>query len=154
MTKLYFETVINSEKEIVFDLSRNIDLHQSSMKHTEEKVISGKASGLIELGETVTFKGKHFRFYFIHQSKITEMTFYKSFTDEMTTGSFKSFVHHHRFISKYNCTLMVDEIIYKTPGGILGQIFNMLFLKKYLRHLIEKRNSIIKSKTEKTKRLN
>lgn len=154
MTKLYFETVINSEKEIVFDLSRNIDLHQSSMKHTEEKVISGKTSGLIELGETVTFKGKHFGFYFIHQSKITKMTLYKSFTDKMITGSFKSFVHHHRFINKYNYTLMVDEIIYRTPCGILGKIFNTLFLKKHLRHLIEKRNSIIKSKAEKTKRLN
>lgn len=151
MTTIKLTTKIKADKQTVFDLSRNIDLHQSSMKGSKEKAISGKVSGLIELGETVTFKGKHFGFYLTQQSKIIEMTLYKSFTDEMIAGSFRSFVHHHRFISENNHTLMIDEILYKTPYGILGRIFNTLFLEKYLTNLIEKRNVIIKNTAEKNK---
>ena len=42
-------TEINADKRTVFDLSRNINLHQESMKASGEKAIAGKTSGLMEL---------------------------------------------------------------------------------------------------------
>ncbi len=149
MTKLYFETSINSEKEIVFDLSRNIDFHLSTMNRTNEKAIDGRTTGLIGKNESVTWRGKHFGCYLTHKSLITQMNKYKSFTDEMVKGHFKSFVHHHRFITENNFTVMTDEIIYKTPFGILGKIFNETVLKNYLTKLITNRNRHIKSFAEK-----
>ena len=148
MTKLYFETIIHAEKKIVFDTSRNLDIHKASMNKTNEKIVDGRETGLIELGETVTWKGRHFGFYLKHKSKITQMKLNDSFTDEMVKGYFKTFIHHHWFIRKKDSTLMVDEILYETPFGVIGKIFNFLVLKKHLQKIITERNNFIKLITE------
>lgn len=149
MTRLYFETIINSEKEIVFDLSRSIDFHLDTMIKTKEKVIAGRSTGLIEKDESVTWQGKHFGVSLTHTSKITHMNKYYSFTDEMTQGYFQSFIHHHLFIAQENKTIMIDVIDYEIPFGKLGKLFNKLFLKKYLSQLIMKRNNHLKQFAEK-----
>ena len=95
MTTIKLTTKIKASKQIVFDLSRNIDLHQLSMTDSKEKAIYGITSGLVNLNDTVTFKGKHFGVYLTHQSRITKMKLYDSSTDEMIKGCFKSFIHHH-----------------------------------------------------------
>ena len=43
----------------VFDAARDIDLHLSSLKHTGERAVGGKTSGLIGPGETVTWRARH-----------------------------------------------------------------------------------------------
>lgn len=55
MPVITLDTYIQASREVVFDLSRDIDLHQISTRHTNEKAIAGKTSGLIGLGETVTW---------------------------------------------------------------------------------------------------
>ena len=149
MTTITLVTEINADKRTVFDLSRNINLHQESMKDSAEKATAGKTSGLIELHEIVTFKGKHFGCYLTHQSKITEMLFYDSFTDEMILGHFKSFRHIHSFREQNGRTIMTDEVHYEVPFGILGRLFNRWILKKYLTRLLQKRNAFIKVSAEK-----
>lgn len=62
MPRIYLETRISAPVEIVFDLSRSIDLHKISTEHTKEEAIAGKTSGLIALGETVTWRAKHLGF--------------------------------------------------------------------------------------------
>lgn len=149
MTKLYFETIINTKKEIIFNASRNIDLHKESLGKSNEKAIGGRKNGLIELGETVTWSGKHFGFNLKHESKITQMKIYDSFTDEMINGKFKTFIHHHKFIAQDDIVLMIDELYYDVPYGLLGRIFNFFILKKYLIKIITERNDFLKSITEK-----
>lgn len=153
MTTIHLTTKIKANKQLVFDLSRNIDFHQQSLSHTSEKAIAGRISGLIELGETVTWRGKHFGFNLTHQSKITEIHVYTSFTDEMLKGCFTSFIHYHYFEQEEDVTIMIDEVYYDTPFGLLGKLFDVLFLKRYLRNLIKKRNEAIKKQLEKTKQL-
>lgn len=149
MTTIKLTTKINANKQIVFDLSRNIDLHQLSMKSSKEKAVDGTTSGLINLNDTVTFKGRHFGLYLTHHSKITEMKLYNSFTDEMIKGQFKSFIHHHHFEEDQGITTMIDKIIYEVPFGIVGRIFDYLILKRYMRNLIEKRNKVLTELSEK-----
>jgi ligand-binding SRPBCC domain-containing protein len=153
MTTIQLTTKINASKPIVFDVSRDIDFHQQSLSHTSEKAIAGRTSGLIELDETVTWQGKHFGFQLTHQSKIIEMHQYDSFADEMLKGCFTSFVHYHYFEEEKDATIMIDEVYYETPFGVLGKLFDVLLLKRYLRKLIEKRNEAIKQQSEKTKQL-
>ncbi|SHJ02993.1 SRPBCC family protein [Flavobacterium terrae] len=153
MTNLHFETITNTEVELIFNLSRNIDAHLDSLHKTKEKAISGKTHGLIELGEKVTWEGKHFGLYLTHESTITQMSKFESFTDEMTKGCFKSFIHHHRFIPQNTSTLMIDDIYYETPFGILGKFFDKLVLKRHLKKMILERNKYLKQQAEKTKRL-
>ncbi len=56
MAIINLNTRINAPKQIVFDLARNIDVHQNSASKTNEKAIAGTTSGLINLNEFVTWK--------------------------------------------------------------------------------------------------
>lgn len=148
MTTIRLITKINAPIQTVFDLARSIDIHQQSTAQSNEKAIAGRTSGLIELGETVTFRGKHFGFYLKHQSKITEMETPNYFVDEMVKGHFKYFHHEHTFVTKNGHTVMIDFLQYKTPFGILGKLFNKILLKKHLTDFLLKRNEMLKKLAE------
>ncbi|RZK09178.1 MAG: cell division protein [Flavobacterium sp.] len=148
MTKIQITTTINASVETVFNLSRNIDIHLLSTQQTNEKAIAGRTSGLIEVNETVTWRGKHFGIYQNHKSIIPEMVFPTYFVDEMLEGSFKSFRHEHSFKVENGKTIMRDEIFYETPFGIFGKLFDTIILEKYMTSFIKKRNAIIKELAE------
>ncbi len=146
MTTIHLTTIINAQIETVFNNSRNIDLHQQSASQTHEKAIAGRITGLIEKGETVTWKGKHFGFYIQHQSIITEMDFPTYFVDKQLKGHFKSFKHQHLFEEKNGATIMQDILQYETPFGWFGKLFDRFFLKKHLIAFLLYRNEILKNK--------
>ena len=144
MPKIHLETTIDADIQTVFDLSRNIDFHQESTAKTNEKAIAGKTSGLIELGETVTWRAKHLGFYQTLTTKIIEMESPKLFTDVMIQGTFKSMKHQHIFEEKDGKTLMIDIFEFESPFGILGKIFNQIYLKNYLKRFLLERNKMLK----------
>jgi len=148
MSKIHLTTIINADIQTVFDLSRDIGLHEKSTYKTGEKAIAGRTSGLIELGETVTWKAKHLGFVQTHTSKITSMVKPYHFTDIMMKGTFKSFKHQHLFRQKGKKTVMTDVLEFESPFGIIGKIFNTLFLKNYMQNFLIARNSLIKSTAE------
>ena len=151
MTTLHLTTAIKAPVEIVFNNSRNIDIHQHSASQTNEKAIAGRTTGLIEKGETVTWKGKHFGLYLQHQSMISEMDFYSYFVDKQLKGHFKSFKHQHFFEEKNGVTIMQDMIQYETPFGLFGKAFDYLFLRKHLTNFIMYRNQVLKTISESVK---
>lgn len=148
MTTINLITKINAPKQIVFDLARNIDIHKISTSQTNEIAIAGVTSGLINHNETVTWHGKHFGFYLTHKSIISAMEIPNYFVDEMKEGKFKSFKHEHSFVEKNGKTVMIDNLIYETPFGIFGKLFDKFLLKNYLTDFITKRNSILKNLAE------
>lgn len=149
MPRIELETHIESDNmQVVFDLCRSIDLHIDSMQHTNEKAIAGRTSGLIELGETVTWRAKHFGIYQTLTSKITDCEPYTFFADELEKGVFHSFRHEH-YISEENGYILIKDIFdYTSPLGILGKLVDFLFLKKYMTNLLEERNRVIKAYAE------
>lgn len=88
MPIINLHTEIKAEKEVVFDLSRSIDLHKISTEQTSEEAIAGKTSGLIGLHESVTWRAKHFGIYQNLTSKITKFDRPNYFVDEMVKGRF------------------------------------------------------------------
>ena len=148
MTTIQIETKIKAPIKIVFDTNRDIDIHQQSASKTNEVAIAGVTTGLINLNETVTWRGKHFGFYLTHKSRITAMNFYDYFVDEMEEGKFKTFKHEHFFKEKENYVLMTDKLCYQTPFWIFGQLFDYLFLKKHLTQFIIHRNCVLKNIAE------
>ncbi|AXT19970.1 cell division protein [Flavobacteriaceae bacterium AU392] len=148
MPLIEIKTLIDSDIKICFDLSRNIDLHKQSLQHSNEKAIAGKTSGLIELGESVTWKAKHFGITQKLTSKITEFNSPNFFVDEMVSGAFKSFRHEHIFKENNGKTIMIDKFYFEAPYGILGQLVNWLFLKKYITQLLKTRNKFLKGIAE------
>ena len=63
MTTINLITKINAPINQVFDINRNIDVHKLSTSKSNEDAIDGVTSGLINLNETVKWRGKHFGFY-------------------------------------------------------------------------------------------
>jgi ligand-binding SRPBCC domain-containing protein len=148
MTTINLLTKIKTHKQVIFDLSRNIDIHKLSTAKSNETAIDGLTSGLINIGETVTWRGKHFGFYLTHKSIISAMNLYDYFVDEMVEGKFKSFKHEHSFIDGNGFVLMIDKIQYQTPYGIFGRLFDVLILKKHLTNFITERNKVLKELAE------
>jgi ligand-binding SRPBCC domain-containing protein len=144
MTRIELTTHINAPIERCFDLARSIDLHVDSMAHTGEKAIAGRTSGLIELGETVTWRAKHFGIWQTLSVKITQFDYPNSFTDEMVKGAFKSFRHEHLFFAVNDETEMKDIFSFEAPFGLLGEVVNFLFLGRYMTNILKKRNLVIK----------
>ena len=148
MTTINLSTKIKAPIQTVFDASRNIDIHQLSASKSNEKAIAGVTFGLIHLNETVTWRGKHFGFYLTHKSRITAMTLYEYFIDEMEEGKFKSFRHKHFFEEIKGNTTMIDELQYETPFGVFGKLFDFFFLKKHLTVFLLERNKVLKTVSE------
>ncbi|PHN94149.1 cell division protein [Maribacter sp. 6B07] len=151
MPRIVLTTKINASKEIVFDISRSIDLHKISTEQTNEEAIAGVTTGLIGLNEWVTWQAKHFGISQKLTTKITEFEYPNYFTDEMMKGAFKNFKHKHVFESRQNSTLMTDYFDYTSPLGFLGKIADSLFLKKYMTNFLKKRNTTIKAFAESEK---
>lgn len=148
MATIYLNTIIKADIQSVFDLSRDIDLHQKSTSKTNEKAVSGRTSGLIEQGETVTWKAKHLGVVQTLTTKIVSMNKPYHFTDVMLKGAFKSMKHQHVFRQKGKNTIMTDIFEFESPLGIIGKIFNKLYLKNYMKNFLLERNQLIKVTAE------
>lgn len=141
-------TNVSAAIEVCFDLSLNIDIHMLSTKHTNERAVSGKTSGLINEGEYVTWEAVHFG---IRQQLTTyiekvDRPFY--FTDRMVKGAFSSFYHEHIYKATTTGTLMIDKFSYEVPYGIAGKLFDKLVLNRYMTRLLTGRNNVIKQIAE------
>lgn len=149
MPTIKLSTQIHAPIHAVFDAARNIDLHQGSMEHTSERAIAGRTSGLIELGETVTWEARHFGLMQKLTVKITHMNAPHSFTDEMVSGAFHSFSHSHTFEEiEPQKTRMIDVFEYKSPLGVIREIPDFIFLKSYMTRLLETRNHYLKQQLD------
>lgn len=148
MQVIRLETRIAAPAERCFRLSLSIDLHVHSTAATGEQAISGVTTGLIGLGESVTWRGRHFGLPLRHTSKITCYEAPTFFQDVMTAGAFKSFVHDHRFQELDGNTVMRDELRFSAPLGVLGRIVERTVLRNYLTRFLAERNGVIKLAAE------
>ncbi|SEE84259.1 hypothetical protein SAMN04489740_2750 [Arthrobacter alpinus] len=133
-------TRANLPKAQLFDLARSIDAHTESMAASREQAISGVTSGLISLGEDVTWRAWHFGLPLRMTSRVTCMEAPDVFIDEQISGPFQRFRHVHEFSELAGVTTMIDRIEFQAPFGPLGRLVEKLFLASYLQKLIETRN--------------
>src|SRR2546423_15228253 len=59
MQTIRIETWIAAPPERCFDAARDLDLHLKSMARTGERAVAGRTSGLIGMGEEVTWRARH-----------------------------------------------------------------------------------------------
>ncbi len=149
MPRIHLSLTIAAPQQRVFNLSRSVEMHTASTQHTGERVVAGRMTSLFELGDTVTWRAKHFGIWQELTSGITEMQPYSYFVDEMVKGAFHSFRHEHRFTAiDANTTVMEDVFEYRSPLGILGTLADKVFLEKYMTNLLQRRNECIKAIAE------
>lgn len=148
MQTVVVETWVHAPLQAVFDAARDLDLHVASFAHTNETAVGGRTSGLIELGEEVTWRARHFGVYQHFTSRITAFESPYYFQDSMQRGAFTSFVHDHFFSTDGQETRMKDVLVFAAPFGVLGRIAEKLVLRRYLERLLDARAAVIKSNAE------
>jgi ligand-binding SRPBCC domain-containing protein len=148
MAIVQITTEINAPIERVFDLCRSIDLHRASTGKSKERAVAGLTSGLIGLGETVTWEATHFLLRQRLSVRVIKFDRPKLFEDEMINGAFQRFTHRHSFEQMDSKTKMSDVFDFNSPFGFIGKIVDVLFLEKYMRRFITERNKVIKQIAE------
>lgn len=140
-------TRIRAPIERCFDLSRSIDLHVQSTAETGERAVAGVTSGLIGLGDQVTWRAKHLGIWQEFTSQITAMDRPRYFQDRMIRGAFRWFEHDHFFAERDGVTEMRDVLRFAAPVPVLGRIAE-IFLRPYLSRFLRERNVLIKHAAE------
>ncbi len=150
MATLTLTTEMRASPERCFDAARDLDLHIESMADSRERAVAGTTSGLIGLGESVTWEATRLGLRQRFTSKITAFDRPVHFQDSMVKGAFKSFVHDHFFECSPNGTVMTDVLVFRSPFGAIGLVVDWVFMSWYLRKLLVARNEAIKAAVERT----
>lgn len=148
MPVIHLSTTIRAPRDRCFDLSRSVELHVRSAHATGERAIAGKTSGLLALGDEITWRGKHFGIWLELTSRITEFEWPGHFRDSFVRGPFARFDHDHCFDEASGVTCMADVFDYAAPLGALGDLAGALFLSRYLHGFLRERALVIKRVAE------
>ena len=144
MPTIVVETRIAAPIELCFDLARDVDAHVSTSSSTGERAVADKTSGLLDLGDVVTFEAVHLGIRQRLTSKIVEFDRPRRFVDEMVRGAFASLRHVHEFIVEDTSVLMRDTLTWRSPLGFLGVIADKLLVERHLRNFVMKKQSELK----------
>ncbi len=132
-----------------FELSLSVDAHTASMRGSGERAVGGVTSGIMKLGDTVTWRGRHFGIVFVMTSAITAYQYPCRFVDEQLRGPFRQWSHEHTFAAAEDGqTVMTDVVEFRSPLGLLGSLADCLVLERYLRYLLRQRNTWLKTTLE------
>ena len=146
MTRLYLTTEIAAPPELCFDLALNVDVQRSL--DGGMTAVAGVTSGALHLGETVTWRARHFELVWQMTTMIVAADRPRYFRDEMQRGPFASWRHEHQFLATSRGTRMIDAICFSAPLGPLGWAAEQLVLERYLRRLLTRRNRDLKALAE------
>jgi ligand-binding SRPBCC domain-containing protein len=151
VSSIRLETVIAAAVEDCFALSLSVDAHTASMSRSGEVAIAGRTSGLMGLGDVVTWRARHFGVSFTMTSAITSYERPTRFVDEQRHGPFRRWWHEHTFQSiAPPRTLMIDTVHFRSPLGPIGAAVDRLLLTQYMTALIKQRNEWLKTELEGT----
>jgi ligand-binding SRPBCC domain-containing protein len=149
MRSIRLETVIAAPISDCFRLSLSVDAHAASMRASGEQAISGVTSGIMKLGDSVTWRARHFGIVFRMTSAITEYQPPGRFVDEQQQGPFRRWWHEHSFTALPDGqTQMTDVVQFQSPFGLLGRIADRVVLGHYMPYLLRQRNRWLKATLE------
>jgi ligand-binding SRPBCC domain-containing protein len=143
--------LIRAPIERCFDLARSVEVHLAGNVHYGEAAVAaaGVTSGLIGLGQQVTWRAKHFGAWHTLTSEITAMDRPAYFQDTMLHGIFRSMRHDHFFRSVApDTTEMKDIFCFAAPLGIFGRLAEVMVLRGYMQALLHERNAVIQEIAE------
>ena len=121
MVRLEELTIIRAPIERCFDLARSVEVHLAGNLHCGKMAmaVDGGTSGLIGLGQRVTWRAKHFGVWQTLTSEITAMDRPTYFQDTIIRSAFRAMSHDHFFRSlSQDETEMRDVFCFAAPLGI------------------------------------
>jgi ligand-binding SRPBCC domain-containing protein len=151
MVTLETLTLIRAPIERCFDLARSVEVHLAGNIHCGEQAVaaSGITTGLVGLGQRVTWRAKHFGVWHRLTSEITHLDRPSYFRDVMVDGIFRLMRHDHFFRSASPTeTEMRDVVTFAAPLPVLGRIAEIAILRRYMGRLLRERNAALKEIAE------
>ncbi len=115
---------------------------------TQERIVGGKLHGLLEFGDAVTFEAVHLGVHQRLTARVVRMEPPRLFADEMVRGAFRRLTHVHAFESRGDATLMRDTLVFTALLGPFGLLAERLFLERYMRAFLVRRNAALKRLAE------
>ncbi len=141
------ETEIYAPIKRCFNLSRSVDLHIESAEETNERAIAGVLTGMMSMGDIVTWEARHFGIVQNLTVEITKFNFPHFFQDSQVKGIFANFTHDHLFEDRKELTLMKDIFEFRCPFGPIGLLVEP-FVRLHLKGFLITRNRLIKEVAE------
>lgn len=149
MPFIRLETLIRAAPAVCFDWARNAQFHCQSARETRERIVAGRAVGLWELGDEITFEGVHFGVRQQFTARITALEAPHFFRDEMTRGAFAMMRHTHIFEPlPGGKTRMVDIVEWTSPLGVVGRVADAVAVEAHLREFLRARGWRLKARAE------
>lgn len=151
MPTIELSILIEAPVERVFDLARSLDLHMDSTAETGERAVGGVTSGLLGPDQEVTWRARHFGVWQHLTSRMTKFEPPHHFRDTMVRGAFARFDHDHYFERtgpNDAWTRMRDVFDFTSPLGPIGRMANVLFLTRYMREFLRRRNIMLREVAE------
>jgi ligand-binding SRPBCC domain-containing protein len=149
VTVLRATTVVHAPAEVVFDLARDVSEHTAALAHTGERLEPpGRTAGLLEKGDLVCFRARHFGLPMRLCSRVVRMEPPEVFVDEQVRGAFRRLRHTHTFTPAGSGTLVTDVVEWTAPLGPLGRLADALALRRHMRGILAARNAHLKRRAE------
>ena len=151
MVRLEERTVIQAPIERSFDLARSVEAHLAGNVHWGEQAVAtgGVTSGLIGMGQRVTWQARHFGIRQRLTSEITAMDRPRYFQDTMVQGAFRFMKHDHFFRSlPAGETEMRDIFCFAAPLPVLGRLTEIAILRRYMQRLLRERIAVLRDIAE------
>lgn len=132
-----------------FDLSRSIEMHLHSTAATGEEVAHGRSTGLLEAGETIAWRARHFGVRQVLVVRISAFDPPRYFRDSQVRGAFRGFDHDHWFEPDgEGGTIIRERFAFEVPLGVLGRLVGRWIVAPYLRSFLAKRLESIRVAAE------
>lgn len=115
----------------------------------DESAVGGVTSGLVGLGDRVTWRARHFGVRQTLTSEVIELRAPEHFRVVMVRGAFRRMEddHYFRTVSP-GVTEMRDVFRFAAPLGALGRVAEAVALRRYMRALLRVRNATIREIAE------
>lgn len=136
-------TPLAAPVEAAFDLSLDVGLHLRSMEDSQEEILGRSPTGVLALGDEVTWRARHLGRWWQMTNRIVEHQRPARFVDAQVAGPFAAFRHVHLFAPSAGGCVLADELTYTAPYGLVGAVAERVALTRYLRHLFETRNAAL-----------
>jgi ligand-binding SRPBCC domain-containing protein len=146
--EVLLRTTIEAPVQRCFDLARSVDFHVHSAASTKEEAIAGITEGLLNKGQEVAWRARHFGLWWKLRVRITAFNPPSYFQDAMVSGPFRHFTHDHNFEATSSGTLMTDRISFSSPVPLLRDLLDRFLICGHLERFVRARNLKIKAAAE------
>jgi ligand-binding SRPBCC domain-containing protein len=138
--QLYREQLVRRPLREVFRFfteAKNLELITPDFLHF--RILTPPALLRIEPGARIDYKLRLFGIPFHWCTQIETLEPERRFTDVQLAGPYASWHHLHEFRETEGGTLVIDNVEYELPLGLLGRMAHALFIRQSLERIFEHR---------------